>query len=39
MKFLICGDVVDIDVNFDNGRNYVLVLSRMMLVNNHDDAC
>ena len=42
MKLLICGDVVDIvdiDVNVDNGHDYVLVLSRMMLVNNHDDAC
>jgi len=39
MKLLICGDVVDIDVNVDNDNDYVLVLSRMMLVNNHDDAC
>jgi len=39
MKLLICGDVVDIDVNVDNGHDYVLVLSRMMLVNSHDDAC
>jgi len=26
MKLLICGDVVDIDVNVDNGHDYVLVL-------------
>jgi len=38
MKWLICGDVVHIHVNVDNGHDYVLVLIRMMLVNNHDDA-
>jgi len=38
MKLLICG-VVDIDVNVDNGHEYVLVLIMIMLVNNHDDAC
>jgi len=26
MKLLICGDVVDIDVNIDNDHDYVLVL-------------
>jgi len=26
MKLLICGDVVDIDVNVDNGHDYLLVL-------------
>jgi len=26
MKLLICGDVVDIGVNVDNGHDYVLVL-------------
>jgi len=39
MKLLIRGGVVDIDVNVDNGHNYVLVLIMVMLVNNHDDAC
>jgi len=39
MKLLICGGVVDIDVNVDNGHDYVLLLIMMMLVNNHDDAC
>jgi len=38
-KLLICGDVVDIDVNVDNRHDYGLVLIMVMLVNNHDDAC
>jgi len=39
MKLLICGGVVDIDVNVDNGHEYILVLIMVMLLNNHDDAC
>jgi len=39
MKLLICGDVVDISENVDNGHDNVLVLIMVMLVNNHDDAC
>jgi len=39
MKLLICGGVVDIYVNVDNGHDYVFVLIVVMLVNNHDDAC
>jgi len=39
MKLLICGGVVDIDVNVDNGHDYVLMLIMAMLFNNHDDAC
>jgi len=39
MKLLICGDVVYIGVNVDNGHDYVLVLIMVMLVNNDDDAC
>ena len=36
MKLLICDDI---DVNVDNGRDCVLVLIMVMLVNNHDDVC
>ncbi len=39
MKLLISGGVVDIDVNVDNGHDYVLLLIMVMLVNNHDDVC
>ncbi len=39
MKLLIFGGVVDIDVNVDNGHEYVLVLIMVILVNNPDDAC
>jgi len=38
MKLLICGGVVDIDVNVDNGNDYLLVLIMVMFVNNDDDA-
>jgi len=38
MKLLICGDVVDIDVNIDNGHDYILVLTMVMFINNHDES-